>query len=97
MTTAERREIAQVVNEAVKRALEGLSEKWLTGKQLSEQFGMFNHTWLKTYGHLLPRTRVTVTGEDGVHSTGWAYPMHKIQRMIGEQKINFINQNNQEQ
>lgn len=49
---------------------------------------MFTPSWLKRYGHKLPRTRAIVTGEDGQqHTTGWAYPRNKMQRLIRENSI----------
>ena len=81
--------ITQVVNDAVKRALEGAEERWLTRKQLLEQFGMLSEDWVKKHGkHLCPASAIVI--EDGVeHVTREAYPLHKINRMIQENRLVF--------
>lgn len=81
--------ITQVVNDAVKRALEGAEERWLTRKQLLEQFGMLSEDWVKKHGkHLCPASAIVI--EDGVeHITREAYPLHKINRMIQENRLVF--------
>ena len=85
-----KREIAQVVNDAIQRAFEKADERWVSGKELSNQCQMFSPTWLKTNGHLLPRTQAVVIYENGKeHTTGWVYPLRKILRMISENKISF--------
>lgn len=83
-----RAEIIATVRETMREVLEGADEVWLTPKQLVERFGMFNEDWLHRHGELLPRERAEVTMEDGtVRKTYWAYPQHKIQRMIQERKL----------
>lgn len=83
------RMIAEVINESVKMALEGAEERWLTRKQLLEHFGMFSEDWVKKHGkHLFPASAIVI--EDGVeHVTREAYPMHKINRMILDNKLVF--------
>ena len=86
-----RRELAQAVRQAVRDAIDGNDERWLTGRQLCEQFGMFTPSWLKEYGHLLGRQRATVRDPDGtVHQTGWAYPRNRIQRMLRMGELEFL-------
>lgn len=86
-----KREIAQVVNDAIQRAFEKADERWVSGKELSDQCQMFSPTWLKTNGHLLPRTQAVVIDENGKeHTTGWVYPLRKILHMIADNKIQFI-------
>lgn len=88
MDRALRAEICNDVSKAIRLALEGANEVWLTGEELTKQFGMFTRSWIRTYGHTLPRTQAVVTTADGKqHTTGWAYPRNKIQRMIQENKI----------
>ena len=83
-----RAQIAAAVRDAVREALEGSEEVWLSGDQLCEQFGMFSKGWLKAYGYKLPRTQAVVTDEGGEeHRSGWAYPKNKIQRMIRDGSI----------
>ena len=82
--------ITATVNDAVRRALEGAEERWLTKKQLMEQFGMFSKEWMKKYGKVLPTGCGITIDENGVqHFTRDAYPMHAINRMIQENKLVF--------
>jgi hypothetical protein len=49
---------------------------------------MFTQEWLYRNGDLLPRERAEVMMKDGsVRGTRWAYPQHRIQRMIRERKL----------
>ena len=78
-----------LIDRKLTERLEGADEVWLKPKQLLEQFGMFTHEWLKKYGQCLQPARAIVVDEQGVeHPTqGWAYPKHKIQRMIASGEI----------
>ena len=89
MTRDELNEVKAVVRRAVEEEREMYDEVWLTEKQLLEQFGMFTHDWLKKYGQCLQPAKAIVVDEQGVeHPThGWAYPKHKIQRMIASGEI----------
>ncbi len=88
MTRDELNEVKAVVRRAVEEEREMYDEVWLTEKQLLEQFGMFTHDWLKKYGQCLQPARVIVVDEQGVERrSGWAYPKHKIQRMITSGEI----------
>ena len=72
----------------MREMLEGVDEVWLKPKQLLEQFGMLNQEWLDNNGHLLPREYASVVLPDGEEKcTRWAYPKHKINRMIQEGKL----------
>lgn len=82
-------EIMATVNRAIVEALEGVNEKYLTAKELSEQFQMFSPAWVRTYGYLLPRVQAKVVEDGAEHKTGWAYPRNRIARMVMEGKINF--------
>ena len=83
-------EIAAVVFDAVLRTLEGAEEKWMTADALCEQFQFLSPSWLKRHGKHLNPIRATVIDENGKqHQTGLAYPMHKIQRMIQENRMVF--------
>ena len=62
------------------------NERWLTGDELCQQFQMFSPGWLKAYGERLPRQRAEVS-DDGVKVSRWAYPQHKIARMIQDGTI----------
>ena len=83
-----RAEIIATVRQTMTEVLEGADEVWLTKEQLLAQFGMFTEEWLHRNGELLPRERVEVVMTDGsVKGSRWAYPQHKIQRMIRERKL----------
>jgi hypothetical protein len=83
-----RAEIIATVRQATQEVLEGADEVWLRPKQLLEQFGMFSQEWLDNNGHLLPREYVSVVLPDGEEKcTRWAYPKHKINRMIQEGRL----------
>lgn len=83
-----RAEIIATVRETMREVLEGADEVWLTKEQFLEQFGMFSSEWLTRNGELLPREPASIIWPDGVEeSTRWAYPKHKINRMIMEQKL----------
>ena len=88
MTRDELNELKLVVRRAVEEEREMYDEVWLTEKELIAQFGMFTHDWLKKYGHCLQPARAIVVDEHGVERrSGWAYPKHKIQRMIASGEI----------
>jgi hypothetical protein len=76
------------VTAAVREALAGQAEEWMSGEQLCEKFQMFTPDWLKRYGWKLPRARVEFEGDDGKrHHTRWAYPRKEIEKIINKQKI----------
>jgi hypothetical protein len=88
MTRDELNELKMVVRRAMEEEREMYDEVWLTEKQLLEQFGMFTHDWLKKYGQCLQPARAIVVDAQGVErKSGWAYPKHRIQRMIASGEI----------
>ncbi len=88
MTRDELNEVKAVVRRAVEEEREMYDEVWLTEKELIAQFGMFTHDWLKKYGQCLQPARTIVMDEQGVERrSSWAYPKHKIQRMIASGEI----------
>ena len=83
-----RAEVVATVRQTMQEVLEGADEVWLKPKQLIEQFGMFSQEWIDRNGHLLPRENVSVIWPDGTEKeTRWAYPKHRINRMIMEGKL----------
>lgn len=83
-----RAEIVMELNKALRSAMELNHEVYVSGEQLSKQFSCFSKSWLKNYGHCLPRTQTIVTDPDGTeHCGSWAYPLHRIQRMIASNEI----------
>lgn len=86
-----RTEIMQAVKTAVGQLIDKTDERWLSGRELCEQFQCFTPSWLKKYGELLPRVQATVTGPDGsAHKTGWVYPRNKLQEMMHSGKMDFV-------
>ena len=79
--------IIAAVNKAVHDALEGADEVWLSSKGLLENFGMLSQDWLNRHGDLLPRECASVIVDGKEKCTRWAYPKHKINRMIQEGKL----------
>ena len=81
-----RAEIVTEVRKSMAEILEVANERWLTGDELCQQFQMFSPGWLKAYGERLPRQRAEVM-DNGMKVSRWAYPQHKIARMIQEGRI----------
>ena len=82
-----RNAIAAEVREALDAALR-IQDDYVSGKELGRKYQMFSASWLKSYGHLLPRTRAVVTDDDGrQHTSGWCYPVGRIGRMIESGEI----------
>ena len=82
-----RAEIVAEVKRGMEECLEVANERWLSADELCKQFQMFSPSWIKTYGHLLPRQRAEVTTKSGRVSTHVAYPQHRIARMIADGSI----------
>lgn len=91
ITKEDKREITATVNNAVRRALESIEERWICEAEFLDTFQMFNARWMKHNGHLLPRAKVTIIDENGKsHGTRFAYPKHKINNMIENNQITFM-------
>lgn len=83
-----RLDIIATVRAAMQQVAEENDERWLSADELTEQFGFFSASWLRRYGHTLPRTQVIVTESDGKsHKTAFCYPRNRIQRMIMSNQI----------
>lgn len=82
-----RAEIVGEVKRSMSEILEVANEKWITGDELCQQFQMFSPAWLKTYGQYLPRQRAEVMSDGKRTASRWAYPQHKIARMIADNSI----------
>jgi hypothetical protein len=88
MTQEEMMELKSVIRRAMEEQMEMYSEVWLTGDELVKTFGTFTKSWLKRYGHSLPRKQPRVTDERGErHESSWLYPRNKIQRMFASGEI----------
>lgn len=82
--------VVGLVREVLARELDRqMEEVWLGKDDFLRQFGMFTEDWLKRYGHLLPRARVTVSDGDGERSSRYAYARNAIQRMIADNALDF--------
>ena len=82
-----RTEIINEVKRSMRESMEVENERWIYGDELSKQFQMFSPSWLKAYGHLLPRTRSEVDDKGRTTCTRWCYPQHQIARMIADGSI----------
>lgn len=82
-----RMDIVSEVRRSMSEILEVAGERWLTGDELCQQFQMFTPSWLKTYGQFLPRQRAEVEVDGKRTVSRWAYPQHKIARMIENNEI----------
>ena len=87
-----RAEIIATVKQTVAEVMEGADEVWLSPEDMCKQFGMFSPEWLRRHGELLPREKVRIVLEDGTvkESRSWAYPKHKINRLIREGRLREI-------
>ena len=81
-----RAEIVAEVRRSVIDLMETANEQWITGEELCKRFQMFSPGWLKAYGERLPRQRAEVH-DNGMKASRWAYPVHRIARMIKEGTI----------
>lgn len=82
--------LKEFAGETIRYHYEVMNEVWLTAANLSEQIQFLSKEWLKRYGHLLPREQIVYEDENGVkHKTSWCYPLHRIQRMMAEEGLNF--------
>ncbi len=87
-----RAEIIATVRQTVAEVMEGADEVWLSPDEFCKTFGMFTLEWLRRNGELLPREKVRIVLEDGTvkESRSWAYPKHKINRLIREGRLREI-------
>ena len=87
-----RAEIIATVRQTVAEVMEGADEVWLSPEEFCKTFGMFSPEWLRRHGELLPREKVRIVLEDGTvkESRSWAYPKHKINRLIREGRLREI-------
>ena len=79
-------EIFFQVRDAIQAVMEEQQEQWVTAENLCEQYQCFTLAWMKDHGRELPRTKAA-------YSNRWCYPLHKIGRLIRENKIRYLNQN----
>lgn len=77
----------------VRKAMMEVNEKWVTADVLCEHVGTLTKRWLKDHGQMLDRTRIEWDDEDGHHTQGWLYPLHRIQTWIATGKIKELKMN----
>lgn len=78
-------EVVGEVTRAMAEVMERLEERYVSADELSKTFCFFTRDWLKRFGHMLPRTRVTVRMADGSsRTTGYGYRLHAIERMVAD-------------
>lgn len=88
LTKNELMELKGVVRRTMEEQMEMYTEVWLTGDELCNFFGVFTKSWLRRYGHSLPRKQPRVVDEKGeLHQGAWLYPRNKIQRMFATGEI----------
>lgn len=93
-----RREFRDILDEikmetirAQRELLEEAGEKYISAAELCNQFQCFSRDWVSRNGKLLPRVNVVVRDKDGNESaTRYAYPQHRIARMLKEGKLDFL-------
>ena len=91
MTKGDILELKSVVRRAMEEQLEMYTEVWLTDDQLCKVFGTFTKSWLRRYGHSLPRRLPRVTDETGEpHGNKYLYPRNRIQRMFANGEIESL-------
>ena len=84
-------EIMGTVRRAMLEVLEDADEVWLSKEEFLKQFQMFNDDWMNRHGELLPRERASYIAKDGREKcTHWAYPKHKINRMIRDRQLHGL-------
>ena len=78
-------ELLQARERLMKEAENYYSDKWLTGKRLTELYPCFTTNWLKNYGAYLPRTRVTIYDDhDNEYNSSWGYSLNRIEEMLSK-------------
>lgn len=80
-----REAIRKAVQDSMAEAMMTYEERWLTSDQLLAQFGMISKDWLRRNGWRLPRGRMELPDEHGKIRTQWAYPQHRIAKLIQEE------------
>lgn len=88
MDKMEKAELKGFIKATIRETLEGAEERWVEPEELIKQFQMLNKDFLKKYGERLGRTRAEYKDKNGkLRHTHWAYPVHRINRMIEDGTI----------
>lgn len=84
-------QLQHLISTTIREQMEGATEQWVTGKELSKQFQCFTPNWLKHFGETLPRTQAVVKDADGIeHGSMWIYPRNKIGAMVADGRIKSL-------
>lgn len=85
-------DLTLLITASVRKVVNEQACQYVTGKELCRQLQMFTASWLKNYGHLLPRISASVVNEETgkTVSTGWAYNIGKIRQMVDNNELTFI-------
>lgn len=86
------KETRDAIVAAVKKAAtdmhEMYDEEWVTGDQLGEVMPFFSKDWLRRYGAMIPRERLSVKDLRGeIHRTCWCYPKKRLLRMLNNGEL----------
>lgn len=83
-------ELQKEIIATVESAMLMYEERWVTPKELSQQFAFFTPNWLKEYGNYLPHKSIVVTTPEGTRKTHNAYPVHCINKMLADGELDNI-------
>lgn len=81
------RTLRQQIVAEVRKSLEAVNERYVTADTLCKHVEVLTPRWLKSHGHMLSRTRVEWTDEDGHHCSSWMYPLNEILQMVQDGSI----------
>lgn len=88
MTNEQMFELKSIVRRTLEEQMEMYNERWVRAEDLQSHFAMLTPSWVRRYGHALPRRLPQVTDESGeVHGRTYLYPVHQIQRMFANGDI----------
>ena len=80
-----REEVTAVVERSMEVIMLKYQERWISKKELLNQFQMFNEDWVSKYGDILPHKQVSVTTMDGKkRTTRTAYAQYQIAKNIAD-------------
>ena len=80
-----RQEIREDVRKSMEQTYMIMTERWVSGKELCEQFAMITPKFLKQHGDIFPRKRITIKGMNGGRvSTHYGYAQHEIAMNIAK-------------
>lgn len=81
------RTLRQQIVAEVRKSLEAVNERYVTADTLCKHVEVLTPRWLKSHGHMLSRTRVEWTDDEGHHTSSWMYPLNEIMGMVQDGRI----------